>query len=48
MVEVQRRHLFSWEHGEESLEKFVNKLNSFYPTITFTAEYLKDKHMLTT
>ena len=32
---------FIWEHGEESLEKFLNKLNSFHPTIKFTAEYSK-------
>ena len=29
---------FIWEHGEVSLEKFLNKLNSFHPTIKFTAE----------
>ena len=33
---------FIWEHGEESLEKFLNKLNSFHPTIKFTAEYSKE------
>ena len=33
---------FIWEHGEESLEKFLNQLNSFHPTITFTAEYSKE------
>ena len=32
---------FIWEHGEESLEKFLNKLNSFHPTIKFTAECSK-------
>ena len=32
---------FIWEHGEESLDKFLNKLNSFHPTIRFTAEYSK-------
>ena len=26
MVEVQKRHFFYWEHGEESLEKLLNKL----------------------
>ena len=31
-----------WEHGEESLEKFLNKLNTFNPTIKFTAEYSKE------
>ena len=42
MVEVHRRHFFIWEHGEESLEKFLHKLNSFHPTIKLllsTAEY---------
>ena len=24
--------IFIWEHGEESLEKFLNKLNSFHPS----------------
>ena len=40
---IRRRYIddifFIWEHGEESLEKFLNKLNSFHPTIKFTAEY---------
>ena len=31
-----------WEGGEESLEKFLNKLNTFHPTIKFTAEYSKE------
>ena len=42
MVEVHRRQFFIWEHGEGFLEKFFNKLNSFHPTITFTAEYSKE------
>ena len=33
---------FIWEHGEESLENFLNKLNSLHPTIKFTAEYSKE------
>ena len=33
---------FVWEHGEESLEKFLNKLNTFHPKIKFTAEYSKE------
>ena len=33
---------FIWEHGEESLEKFLNKLNSFHPTIKFTADFSKE------
>ena len=42
MVEVHRRHIFIREHGEESLENFLNKLNSFHLTIKFTAEYSKE------
>ena len=34
---------FNWEHGEESLEKFLSKLNSIHPTITFAAEYSEKK-----
>ena len=34
--------VFIWEHGEESLEKFLNILNSFHPTIRFTGEYSKE------
>ena len=33
---------FVWEHGEESLENFLNKLNTFHQTIKFTAEYSKE------
>ena len=33
---------FIWEHGGESLEKFLNKLNNFHPIIKFTAEYSKE------
>ena len=33
---------FIWEHGQESLENFLNQLNSFHPTIKFTAEYSKE------
>ena len=33
---------FIWEHGEESLEKFLNNLISFHPTIKFTAQYSKE------
>ena len=33
---------FIWEHGEESLEIFLNKLNSFHSTIKFTAEFSKE------
>ena len=33
---------FIWEHGEESLEKFLNKLNTFHPAKKFAAEYSKE------
>ena len=33
---------FIWGHGEESLEKFLSKLNTFHPTIKLTAEYSKE------
>ena len=26
---------FIWEHGEESLQEFINEINSFHPTIKF-------------
>ena len=29
---------FIWEHGEESLQEFINEINSFHPTIKFTAD----------
>ena len=29
--------------GEESLKEFINETNSFYPTIKFTADWLKEK-----
>ena len=28
-----------WEHGEEELQKFLEALNCFHPTMKFTAEY---------
>ena len=32
-----------WEHGEESLRHFTDHVNFFHPTITFTAQYSKEK-----
>ena len=32
-----------WEHGEESLRDFTDHVNFFHPTITFTAQYSKEK-----
>ena len=29
---------FIWEHGEESLKKFISEINSFHSTIKFTAD----------
>ena len=37
---------FICKHGEESLEKFFNKLNSFHPIIKFTARVLKRNNFL--
>ena len=31
-----------WEHGEESLKEFINEINSFHPTIKFTADWSKE------
>ena len=33
---------FIWEHGKESLEKFLNRLYSFHSTIKFSAGYSKE------
>ena len=33
---------FVWECGEKSLEKFLDQLNTFHPTIKFTAEYSEE------
>ena len=30
-----------WEHGEEELQKFLEALDCYHPTIKFTAEYLR-------
>ena len=38
-MEVYRRLFFIWEHGEECLESFIEKLNNFQPTKKFTVEY---------
>ena len=35
--------MFYWEHGEESLQAFINENNSFHPTIKFTADWSKGK-----
>ena len=29
--------------GEESLKEFINEINSFYPTIKFTADWSREK-----
>ena len=34
---------FIWEHGEELLKEFINEINSFHPTIKFTADWSKEK-----
>ena len=34
---------FIWEHGEESIKEFINEINSFHPTMKFTADWSKEK-----
>ena len=34
-----------WIHGRETLEAFLDTVNSFHPTIRFTAEVSNDKHV---
>ena len=34
---------FIWEYDEESLNEFINEINSFHPTIKFTADWSKEK-----
>ena len=36
-----------WKHGEESLKWFINEINSFHPTIKFTADWAKEKVKVT-
>ena len=36
-------YIFIWEHGEESLKEFINEINSFHPTVKFTADWSKEK-----
>ena len=32
-----------WQHGEKELKQFLEILNSYYPTIKFTANYSREK-----
>ena len=32
-----------WQHGEKALKKFLEILNSYHPTIKFTANYSREK-----
>ena len=32
-----------WEHGEEEIQKFLETLNCYHPTIKFTAEHCRAK-----
>ena len=32
-----------WQHGEKDLKKFLQILNSYHPTIKFTANYSREK-----
>ena len=34
---------FIWEHDKDSLKEFINEINSFYPTIKFTVDWIKEK-----
>ena len=43
MVEVYQWIFFIWEHGEELLKEFIIDINSFHPTIKFTADWSKEK-----
>ena len=36
-------YIFIREHGEESLKEFINEINSFHPTVKFTADWSKEK-----
>ena len=36
--------LFIWEYRKESLKEFINEINSFHPTIKFTADWSKEKN----
>ena len=35
--------LFIWEHDEQSLTEFINEINSFHPTVKFTADWSKEQ-----
>lgn len=34
-----------WEHGQETLDTFLQEINLFHPTILFTAEYSTEQIM---
>ena len=34
---------FIWKHGEEPLKEFINEINSFHLTTTFTTDWSKEK-----
>ena len=34
-----------WTHGRDSLEDFLQRANSFHPTINFTAEVSNEEHI---
>ena len=36
-------NIFIWEHDKGSLKEFINEINSFHPTIKFTADWSKEK-----
>ena len=32
-----------WNNGEEQLQQFLQEINTFHPTIKFTAEWSREK-----
>ena len=34
---------FIWQHGQESLNVFIDQVNMFQPIMKFTAEYSKEQ-----
>ena len=37
-------HVFAiWEHGQDLLDIFLQQINTFHPTIKFTAEFSTDR-----
>ena len=43
MVAIYRQYFMLWKHGEKELEKFLEFLNCYHPTIKFTANYSREE-----